>query len=364
MRNQMILTKFDLQLFAEEKTEKATPKKKRDARLKGQVVQSKDISVALVLLVVPIMLNYTGRSIAESIMQFFQQLMNLAEDPASLEFHNLSYVMYLMFMKMIMLSAPLLLAAMVTAVATSYFQVGFLFTMKTLQVKFDKLNPISGFKRMFSLKSLMELAKAIMKAAILVYICSDYLYSRIPLFISSFDMQINEYIVLLWTTVFDIIIRCAAVLFVLGIIDYVYKKWQNEKDLRMSKKDIKDEYKQSEGDPQLKAKIKEKQRSLSASRMMQDVPQADVIITNPTHYAIAIAYDSEIIGGAPRIVAKGKDLIAQNIKRIAGEHDVPIVENKPLARALYASADLGDYIPEELYGAVAEVLAYVYSLKK
>jgi flagellar biosynthetic protein FlhB len=166
----------------------------------------------------------------------------------------------------------------------------------------------------------------------------------------------------MWDVVFNIVIRCALLLLVLAIFDFAYKKWQDEKDLKMSRKEIKDEYKQSEGDPMLKSKIREKQRQLATSRMMQDVPKADVIITNPTHYAVGIKYDTAR-GVAPYVLAKGRDLVAKNIKKVAKEHDIPIVENKPLAQALYKEIDIGDFIPPNLYEAVAEVLAYVYKLK-
>ena len=166
----------------------------------------------------------------------------------------------------------------------------------------------------------------------------------------------------MWDVVFNIVVRCALLLFILAIFDFAYKKWQDEKDLKMSRKEIKDEYKQSEGDPMLKSKIREKQRQLATSRMMEDVPKADVIITNPTHYAVGIKYDNSR-GDAPYVLAKGRDLVAKNIKKVAKENDVPIVENKPLAQALYKEIEIGDFIPPNLYEAVAEVLAYVYKLK-
>lgn len=167
----------------------------------------------------------------------------------------------------------------------------------------------------------------------------------------------------MWTLTFGVVIRCSVLLFVIAVFDFAFKKWKNKKELMMSKQEIKEEYKQSEGDPQLKAKIKEKQRSMAMSRMMQEVPKADVIITNPTHFAVALRYDPAL-GDAPLVTAKGQDLIAQNIKRIATENDVPIVENKPLAQTLYKSVEIGSRIPTDLFEAVAEVLAYVYSLKK
>jgi len=258
---------------------------------------------------------------------------------------------------------PILMVALVFGVVASYVQVGFLFSLEVIKPKFDKLSPISGFKRLFSMKSLVEMAKAIAKGLVLVYIIYDYLTDRLVMIIESFRLDIMQFVSLMWDFVVNITLRCSIFLLIVAFADLAFKRWQHNKDLKMSKKEIKDEYKQMEGDPMLKGKIREKQRSMAMSRMMQDVPDADVVITNPTHYAVAIVYNMNE-GGSPKVSAKGQNLIAQNIKRIATENNVIIVENKPLARALFASAEVGDYIPVDLYQAVAEVLAYVYSIKE
>lgn len=360
----MMQVKFNLQFFAEEKTEEATPKKKRDARQKGQVAQSKDVPQALALIIIIFVIQLTSGWFTDQITELYLMMNGLITEADSLyNINNLMQLFMVVLLKIIYVIAPVLLAALVTGVLGTYLQVGFLFTVEPLKPKLSKISPISGFKRLFSLKSLMEMAKAIAKGIVLVYIVYDYLNDRTSTVIQSFQLSLPEFIALMWNFILNITIRCAIFLLVVAAADLAFKRWQHNKDLKMSKKEIKDEYKQTEGDPMLKGKIREKQRAMAMSRMMQEVPEADVVITNPTHYAVAIVYKSSE-GASPKVLAKGQNLIAQNIKRIATENDVTIVENKPLARALFASTEVGDFIPVDLYQAVAEVLAYVYSIKE
>jgi flagellar biosynthetic protein FlhB len=215
---------------------------------------------------------------------------------------------------------------------------------------------------MFSKNSLVELIKSIFKIIIIGYFIIRFLkqeMAQLPKLIYA-DIFVALHTVSL--LIFSLAFQICEVLLVLAIIDYIYQKWQHKDSLKMSKQDVKEEAKQSEGDPQIKAKIKQKQRAIAMQRMMQEVPKADVIVTNPTHFAIALKYEKGMM--APVVIAKGQDLIAQRIKTIAKEARVAIVENKPLARALYATAEIGDVVPKELYKSVAEVLAYVYRLKK
>ncbi len=360
----MIIKKFDLQFFNEEKTEEATEKKKQDARKKGQVAQSKDVGASLSLIIVMYTIKFTSKIVYSQ----FVSIYNLSND--LILKHDIIYdnielrnVLYNIILKGFIIILPILLAAMITGVLSSYFQVGFMISLESIKPKFSKISPISGFKRLFSLKSLVEMVKAILKGIVLVLIVYTYLKNNLSLLLESYRLDINQFIAVLWFFVINVILRCAGFLFFVSILDLMYKKWQHKKDLRMTKKEVKDEYKQTEGDPLLKGKIREKQRSMAMSRMMSDVPDADVVITNPTHYAVALKYDITK-GSSPYVLAKGQNLIAQNIKNIAKENDVEIVENKPLARALYASTDIGQEIPEELYQAVAEVLAYVYSISE
>lgn len=360
----MYIKKINLQFFAEEKTEAATPKKKRDTRNKGQVVQSKDINQALALILVILTIQLTASWFTNIMFELYHLVMDIV--PNADEFYNVTSMTNLLgkiLIRIMFIILPVLLVAMFTGVIASYLQVGVLFTMDTLKFKLDKISIISGFKRLFSMKSVVEMIKAIVKGVLLIYITYSYINNRIEPLIYSFTLDLNEFVSLMWSFVVNIILRCAFFLLVVAFLDYIYKKFQQAKDLKMSKKEIKDEYKQSEGDPMLKGKIREKQRQMAMSRMMADVPEADVVITNPTHFAIALVYKAED-GASPRVIAKGKNLIAQNIKRIANDNNVVIVENKPLARSLYNSVEIGDFIPGDLFQAVAEVLAYVYSLKK
>ena len=358
-----MLKYFDLQLFSEEKTEQPTSKKIRDARNKGQVVQSKDLNSAISLLAVFLGFTALSQFYVENLIGFYQYTMNLVEDTASL-FTTNGIALYfseaiLMILK---LSLPLLLIAMVSGVVVSYGQVGFLFTSEPLKPKLEKINPLKGLKNMFSMKSIVEMVKAIAISTLVLYVAYSYILDHISELLITLELEVGSIVVVMWDLIYNVVIRCAILMFVIGVFDFAYKKRKNKKELMMSKQEIKEEYKQSEGDPQLKAKIKEKQRAFAMGRMMQEVPKADVIITNPTHFAVALKYDTQL-AEAPVVVAKGKDLIAQNIKKIANEHEVPIVENKPLAQTLYKTVDIGSYIPADLYEAVAEVLAYVYSLK-
>lgn len=358
------LIAVNLQHFGGEKTEKPTSKKKREARNKGQVVQSKDLASAISLLTVFFGLDLMKEYLIQRLLGLTRIVTSAMEEADQLS--EASYALKLLgytFENILLIIMPVLSLALVTGVMVSYFQVGNLFTTKTLMPKFDKINPINGFKRLFSVRSLVELAKSVSKASVLMYITGSYVLSRQMDIMKVFDMNVYQIAALMWEILFNVMIRSVIVLLVIGVLDFAYKRWQNEKDLMMSKQEIKDEYKMTEGDPKIKGKIRQKQREISMGRMMQEVPKADVIITNPTHFAIAIQYDPDK-ADAPKVLAKGKNLIAQNIKKVAEENEIPIVENKPLARALYAEVEIGDFIPEELYHAVAEVLAYVYKLKK
>lgn len=355
---------FNLQLFAEEKTEEPTEKKKKDAREKGQVPESKDLASSFVLLFVFVSINFFSGYIAENfygiIYYVFDQLDNAAniyKDGNLLPF----------FLKVVYMGAkiliPILSTALITGVLFAYIQVGALFTVDPLKPKLSKINPIEGFKNLFSIKSLVELGKSIIKSAILIGYTVYYLEKRLYLIVNALELSVIALIGTIWDLIYSIVIRISIMLIITGLIDYIYKRWQHNKDLKMTKKEVEDEHKESEGDPQLKSKIRQKQREMSASRMMQEVPDADVVITNPTHYANALKYD-KMESDVPIVVAKGKNLIAKNIKKIAKENDISIVENKPLAQELYKVVDLGDEIPENLYQAVAEILAYVYEVDK
>ncbi len=354
---------IDLQFFAdEEKTEKATPKKKREAREKGQVLQSKEVNSALVLIFTFLGLKVFGKHMIDGIGKYGKHILsNYIYLDELYSIKNINLLFTEMIINTAKIIGPIIAITFMISLVSNYMQVGFLFTTKTLSVKFDKLNPIEGFKRIFSPKTLIELFKSIIKIFLLGYIIYLYAYNQIQDIFKLYSMSVSNIMLYVGNLTFGIAIRAGGVLIIIAIIDYIYQWWDYQKNLKMSKKEVKEEHKQTEGDPQIKSKIKEKQRQMAMSRMMQDVPDADVIITNPTHYAIAIKYDRNKFD-APYVVAKGKNLVAQKIKGIAEESSIPIVEKKPLARALYKLVEIGESIPQELYQAVAEVLAYVYSL--
>lgn len=355
--------KINLQLFSEEKTEKATPKRRREAREKGQVLQSKEINSAIIIIASFLCLKIFGDFMLSKLLSFSN---NFYEDYFSnLDIFNIKDINILMMRIasiVIIVVGPLTAIVLILGVSSSYLQIGFLFTSKTLEIKFSRLNPIEGFKRILSKRALVELFKSIFKIIIIGYLVYLYAIKEIYNIFKLIDLNVESIATHIGNMVVNIGIRSGIALFVLAIFDYGYQWWDYEKNLKMSKQEIKEEFKQTEGNPQIKSKIKEKQRQMAMRRMMQDVPKADVIITNPTHFAIALKYDKEMYG-APYVLAKGADLVAKNIKDIAKKHGVPTVENKPLARTLYNMVEIGQIIPEELYQAVAEVLAYVYSLR-
>lgn len=355
---------IDLQLFSGEKTEQATPKKKSDAREKGQVFQSKEINTAIVLMAIFFGLKSFAHFMLNHLLGFTTSMYrHYLFDEGIFTTEGIILVFYKMIITVSIIVVPITAVALVTGLILSYAQVGFLFTTKTLEVKISKLNPIEGFKKLFSVKSVVELIKSLIKIFIVGYVIYSYAVKKIVSIVTLPNAAVGEIVGFMGDMVVSIAFRAGGVLLVMAFFDYIYQRWSHEKELKMSKQEIKEEYKQSDGDPQVKSKIKEKQRQMAMNRMMSEVPDADVIITNPTHFAVAIKYDREV-SDAPFVLAKGKDLVAQNIKKIATENSVPIVENKPLARTLFSDLEIGDIVPEELYQAVAEVLAYVYGLNK
>ena len=354
---------INLQLFAEEKTESATPKRRRESREKGQVAKSRELTTAILLLLTFITLRIIAPSIITSLTELIIMFLSF---PLSLENTVTPESLVDIYIKCLLsfskIMAPILLISAFVAIALNYLQVGFLFTLKPLVPKFNKLNPIEGFKNIVSKKAAVEFLKSILKIGIIGYVIYSYLKNNFLVIPELLSMDIMDNAVFIGNTIINTGIRVAVVLIVISVFDYGFQIWEFEKNLKMSKQEIKEEYKMMEGNPQIKSKIREKQRQMSLRRMMTEVPKADVIITNPTHFAIAIKYDTTK-AEAPIVVAKGKDIIAQKIKEIAKDNNIPTVENKPLAQALYKSVEIGDMVPAELYKAVAEVLAFVYSLK-
>ena len=351
---------FDLQRFAGgEKTGEPTAKKRADARKKGQVGRSQELNTAFVLLIgffsLKLLWDYIYLSIAGYTTYVFSNLNQVVDA------ENILRIFIGIAIVLAKTAFPIMSAIMLIGLAINFFQVGLTFNTESIEFKLDKLNPINGFGRIFSKRSLVELAKSFFKILVIGFFLYRFIHEQILAMPQFMFFDLTTSLSLVAEIIFHMAFIVIGVIMVMALMDYGYQKWQTTQDLKMTKQEVKDEMKQSEGDPQIKGKIRQKQRQMAMARMMKEVPKADVIITNPTHFAIALSYQQGM--SAPLVVAKGQDIVAQRIKEIAREARVPIVENKPLARAIYAAVQIGDAIPQELYQAVAEVLAYVYRLK-
>ena len=343
-----------------EKTEEPTPKKLEDARKEGNIAKSQEVSGFAVLLVGSVVLIFYLKYVTFYLEDFFRYYTSFVGVELT---KNLMFELILKTTEYIfILLAPILIAVLLAGIIGNVMQFGFLFTTKPIIPKFEKINPIKGLKRLFSVKTFVEGLKTTLKTFIAFLVGFLLFYNflkEIPkLELMNFFQQIRWFEDKAVILIFSLL----AVFFVFAIIDFVYQKYTYKKSMRMSKQEIKDEYKQTEGNPEIKAKIRQLQREMAKKRMMAEVPKADVVITNPTHYAVAIRYD-KTKDEAPRVVAKGVDNLALKIKEIAREAGVMIVENPPLARELYKSVDVDEVIPPKLYKAVAEVLAFVYRSK-
>ena len=272
-----------------------------------------------------------------------------------------NFMLWEIFRLILVVLSPLMLVIIIAGVIGNVSQIGFLITGEKLTPKFDKLNPVKGFKRLLSLRSLVEVIKSVFKLIIIGGISYLVVQNHLKLIPGLMQLSVGQILVFIGQVSFKMFFYCCLVLIVLAALDYLYTRWQHEKDLKMTKQEVKDEYKQREGDPAVRARIKTIQREMARKRMMEAVPEATVVITNPTHLAIAIKYEEGM--HAPTILAKGAGHIAEKIRQIAKENDIPVIEEKPLAQTLFKTAEIGDFIPANLYRAVAEILAYVYRLK-
>lgn len=272
---------------------------------------------------------------------------------------DISMLLRTVMLRLLIILLPVLLIGFAVAFVSDLFQVKWRPTSKPLQPKFSKLNPLNGVKKIFSAQSLVELVKSVAKILLIALVTYSYIKNKIGLLYALYDMSMMQAVNLIGETVIELGIRISAIYMIIAGADFMYQKYKFKNDMKMTKQEVKEEYKNAEGDPEIKGKIKARMREASQRRMMQAIPKADVVITNPTHYAVAIRYDTEL-APAPIVVAKGSDYLAQKIKQIARENNVEIVEDKPLARMLFANVDIDKQIPPELYQAVAEILAMVY----
>ncbi len=357
---------YNLQFFGEggDKTEKATPKKLDDARKEGRVARSSDLINGFMLLLMFFVLKLFGGIMAGLFLDSFVKYYNKASD-ISMEVFDVRQAVNLsneIVLDIVIASLPVLIGSFIVALVGNIVQVGWKVTGKPLKPKLDRLNPIGGLKRMFSQEKVVELIKSILKVLAIALVAYNEVKDRWKFILNLYDFEFMQAILNIFDIVLDVGIKISLIFVVIGLADFGYQKWKHLHDLRMSKQEVKDEMKQSEGDPQIKGQIRQKMREGARRRMMQDLPKADVVITNPTHFAVAVKYDKET-AEAPYVLAKGADYVAANIKEIAKQNNIEIVENKPLARMLYYNVEIGDQIPPELYQMVAEVLAYVYSVK-
>ena len=343
----------------QEKTEKPTGKRRREARQDGNLFQSKDVATVVMLFGVFYMLRrmlpYIYRTVRDVMIHNYSAVGRV--EPFS-ESPNIYVDMVAAALKC---SLPILLTSVALGIISHGVQTRFNLTFKPLRPKFSKLNPISGLKKLFGLKKLVDLAKNLIKIALLMALLYNLLKKDIMEISRMFNMQVFASTARTLELVYSLVLRVCLAFAVVAFFDFIYQRWDYENNLKMTKQEVKDEYKNTEGNPEIKGRIRNVQRQMAMSRMMQKVPQADVIIRNPTHFAVALRYDPHK-DGAPLVLAKGQDAVAFRIIKIGEEHGVHVIENRPLARALYAACEIDREIPAEFYGAVAEILVYIYKV--
>lgn len=347
-----------------EKSEEPTPHKLRQAREKGQVAKSREITTAVLLLLSYFLFKYMGtfmwRELTLMVRSIFLQIQSM---PTDFSYAFVGYVFLLGFRGFFLAVSPIFAITFVAALITEALQTGFLFSFDPLSPRLERLNPMEGFKRIFSLKGLVETFKSILKIIIIFYIAWTAIREELPFIVVLMRASAWDIVQVGASIAYKIAIRVGFFYLLVALLDYFYRRWEYMRGLRMSRQEIKEEYKRLEGDPLIKQRMRDLQRQAAQQRMMAAVPQADVVVTNPTHIAVALKYQQAKMR-APVILAKGQRLIADEIRRLADEAGISIVENPPLAWSLFRTTKIGQEIPRELYQAVAEVLAYVYKLKK
>ena len=348
-------------MAAEDRTEEPTGKRISEARKKGQVAQSRELNAAIVLLMGGILLGGPGASLLAKMTELLVR--SLIDLPTSIP--NLIWLRQMLFMDAITILPYLgliVVGLLITGVTVTLAQTGFLWASEKLGFDFDRVNPINGFKRLLSLNGFVELLRALLKVALVGWVAYRFLRNHVFSLIGMGQVDMNTALQNWAAMALALISQVAWAYMVLAVIDYGYQRWQNKKSMKMSKEEVKDENKQSEGNPLIKSAIRSKQRRIHMRRMMAKVPKADVVITNPTHLAIAIQYKSGEMN-APVVLAKGAYRIAERIVAVAREYDLPVIQNIPLARGLYRIVEIDEEIPPDFYVAMAEILAYVYRLK-
>ncbi len=345
----------------QERTEDATAKRREDFREKGQVAQSKEVTTAaLICLSLILWIFYAPMlwsSMEELVARAFELLGNFEVTPLSVVRMG-----WELGIQMLLLLAPIFLISLLTGFFSTFLQVGPLFTTKPFVPDLSKFDPIKGMGRLVSKRSAVELVKSLAKVLLIAFVAYLTIRAEFDQALSLMDMELVQTVSFLGRTTYLVMVKVCMILILLGIIDFYFVRWEMEQKMKMSKQEQKEEFKSAEGDPAIKARIRSLQQQLSRRRMMEEVPKADVILTNPTHLSVALRYDRATMD-APQVVAKGSGHMAMRIREVARQHRVPLVENKPIAQALY-KVEIGHPVSEDLYTAVAEVLAYVYSLKR
>lgn len=343
-----------------ERTEEATQQRREDFRKRGQVAQTRELSSVLLLFASVLMIWMMSRFFFQQIFEVFQYSMG---DMLVTAVRTGDYLSALRFSvtKLTLIVLPILGMFWVVGFISSMLQIGFLYNEEALQIRWERMDPVSGFKRMLSMKALIEGVKAVLKLSCIIGISYILLKKQVDMLPLLANFSMAQIFIFLGDLSIRLLSGVGFFMLTLSGLDYFYQRWELEREMRMTKQEVKEEVKSREGDPLIRARIKRVQREMATKRMMEEVPKADVIVTNPTHISVALKYDETMV--APRVIAKGADLIAMKIRELAREHGVPIVENKPLARTMFKTLKIGHSIPRELYTAVAEVLSYVYRLK-
>ena len=363
---------YDLQFFAKdgpggEKTEVPTAKKLNDARKEGQVAKSKEIITALMLLALFVVIKFYIGNLGQQMIECFSEFYDLfgkiiSNSEYGMRMVDATGVVSLGLTMVLNMIVPFIALAVVIAILGNALQQKWMVTTKPLQPKLSKISPISGLKRMFNVKQLFEVGKSVAMIAVMSYVIYTTVKDKLGVLYTFYNISLYEALEIVGDIIVDLGIKISAVFLVIGFVDLIYQRHKFKEDMKMTKQEVKDEFKNTEGDPQVKGQIRRRMQQVSRRRMMEALPQADVVITNPTHFAVALKYEANK-GQAPVVIAKGADYLAFDIKAKAKEYGIEIVENKPLARILYNNVEIGAQIPPELYQAVAEVLAFVYSLK-
>jgi len=344
-----------------DKTEAPTPRRRQEAREQGNIARSPDLCAAVLVLTAMLMLSWYGPGVVDALRALMAEMLS-GRALNNLDLHSLFISVLASIRAIAVAMAPLLLGAMLVAVLVNLAQVGLLFNPKRLQPHLDALNPVKGITRLFSRgNGLVQLVMNLLKLLLVGVVAWSAVVGRLDQIIASQQQGFAQIFLLAGSIVYAIAIRIGLVLLVLALVDYFWQRWRREQQLRMTKQEVKEEMRRMEGDPHVKQRRKQLALQRIRQAIQKDVPNADVIVTNPTHFAVAIKYDSDSMH-APRVVAKGADYVAQMIREVAIQHGVPILERAPLARALYKLVEVGQEIPEQFYAAVAEILAYVYEL--